>query len=75
MNSLSFQNYTGILFYRTSKENEKSVSSRNGLKLHCLTEEKEMTFGSSYLEEGKNEGFHSLVKSAIELLAWPLFIS
>ena len=66
MNSLSFQNYSGILIYRTSKENEKSGK---------ITEEKEMTFGSSYLEEGKNEGFHSLVKSAIELLAWPLFIS
>ena len=60
MNSLSFQNYGGILIYRTSKENEKSGK---------ITEENEMTFGSSYLEEGKNEGFHSLVKSAIELLA------
>jgi len=57
MKLLSFQNYSGVPIFRTSKGNErwveKSVSSeKSGLKLQCSTKERE----TSYREVRKNEG-------------------
>ena len=61
MKLLSFRKHSGISIFGTSKGNEIPFKNgefvKSGVKLQCLTEERETTFG--YWEVRKNEGLRN----------------
>ena len=71
--------YSGILIFRASKGNQQFLRKigdfeKSGIKLQCLTKERETTFGSSVRELRKNEGSRNLDSTVFYLIgSTPIF--